>query len=241
MRLWKRLFRYTINLYKHPPRRRSVLPPIRLWEDQEKKARLYGEKYEDQVANILSDCFRVPICRNLIITKPNGKSTEIDMAFATPQGIFAVECKHRNYPPGFRVDYDARYWAEDFYNPILQNRTHTANLGRIFRNIPIYNIVFLSFDFTLAMHGRQYRSRLTPFVDDFINNTGIVSTCSGNRGARRFLNEISSYPQVIDPYRLAEIQNALALLQGSPEQKMRHRAQFTNTFQPNRYPYPVYR
>ncbi len=192
---------------------------------EEDRARKRGARYEDSIADVLRQYFKVPIYRNLILTKSNGETTEIDMAFVTKQGIFAIECKHRRYQSGYIIDYDDDYWGENFYNPIKQNKGHVAHLRSIFPDIPIYNIVYLSFSFRLHINNSVINSLYDPFVNLFDRKIGIISSWTSKKGTKLFQKTVESMPYAIDSLKLHETQKALEMLQGTAEQQKQHQMQ----------------
>ena len=68
--------------------------------------------------------------KNIYIPKEDGGTSEIDLLFITPKGIFVIESK--NYSGWIFGDEYSQYWTQSlpnkqknrFYNPVKQNRTH---------------------------------------------------------------------------------------------------------------------
>lgn len=92
---------------------------------------------------------------NCYLRKPNGKTTEVDVVFLCPSGIFVFESK--NYSGWIFGSEEESMWTqklpkgnggvhkESFYNPIIQNKVHVESMKRIVgRNVPVYSIVVFS-------------------------------------------------------------------------------------------------
>ena len=92
-------------------------------------------------------------------------TTEIDMAFATTKGIFAVECKHRH--SFIRGSLAADEWQDDrsiMKSPIKQNANHIRILRenmmddekmRPYADIPIYNVFVSNVPIILNVMGKE--------------------------------------------------------------------------------------
>lgn len=99
------------------------------------------------INNILHNYPNSRILRNLIIPKPKGGTSEIDILVLNPKGIVCIECK--NYSAKISGSYKDKYWrAEyneshivDFYSPVLQNLNHVKTLNYLNLGFKIHNIV----------------------------------------------------------------------------------------------------
>lgn len=107
----------------------------------------------DLIPKLLNKCGidQRAIYHDLYIRKENGTYTQIDLAVPTPQGILVFEVK--DYSGWIFGSGNNKYWMQilaygaekhQFYNPILQNRTHVTALRKLLPNnpdVPIFNIV----------------------------------------------------------------------------------------------------
>lgn len=91
------------------------------------------------------------ILRNVYLPTNDGGTSEIDILFITQKGIFVFESK--NYSGWIFGDEDSRNWTamlpnkikNQFYNPIMQNRTHLKWLANyIGATIPLFSIIVFS-------------------------------------------------------------------------------------------------
>lgn len=91
---------------------------------------------------------------NVYIPKSNGRTTEIDVLMLTAQGIFVFESK--NYSGWIFGREERTYWYQtlpsrrgstktQFYNPIMQNRSHVKHLRSLVGDkIPMYSVIVFS-------------------------------------------------------------------------------------------------
>lgn len=91
---------------------------------------------------------------NAYIPKKDDENTEIDVMMISPQGIFVFESK--NYSGWIFGNEKQRMWTqtlpsgrnitkEQFFNPIIQNKTHIKYLRKIVGDdIPIHSIIVFS-------------------------------------------------------------------------------------------------
>lgn len=105
------------------------------------------------------------VLRNVYLLKDNGETSEIDVIFITQKGIFVFESK--NYSGWIFGDERNRSWTatlpngekNQFYNPIMQNRTHIKWLRKyVGDEIPLYSIIVFS--------NRCELKKITVFSDD---------------------------------------------------------------------------
>ncbi len=91
------------------------------------------------------------VLRNVYLPKDNGETSEIDVLFITQKGIFVFESK--NYSGWIFGDEKSRNWTamlpnrqkNQFYNPIMQNKTHMKWLGNyVGEDIPLFSIIVFS-------------------------------------------------------------------------------------------------
>lgn len=92
---------------------------------------------------------------NVYIPKSNGKTTEIDVIMITGKGLFVFESK--NYSGWIFGNEENKTWCqtlpkgrgksnkENFYNPIMQNRTHIKHLKALVgENVPMWSVITFS-------------------------------------------------------------------------------------------------
>jgi len=88
---------------------------------------------------------------NIYLPKEDGKTTEIDMMFLSPKGLFVFESK--NFSGYIIGDMDHNEWIQSlnkhtknkFYNPVRQNANHIEYLKKnLTKQLPIYSIVVFS-------------------------------------------------------------------------------------------------
>ena len=89
--------------------------------------------------------------RNLYVPKSDGQTSEIDLVYITQKGIFVFESK--NYSGWIFGDEKSKYWTamlpnrqkNQFYNPILQNKTHIKWLRQyVGESVPMFSIIVFS-------------------------------------------------------------------------------------------------
>lgn len=100
------------------------------------------------------------VLRNLYVPKNQGGTTEIDLVYITPKGVFVIESKnYAGYIFGNDSNknwtvtlYAGKKWNGrnkvqkiQFYNPVWQNNTHIKCLKEVLnREIPYYSLVVFS-------------------------------------------------------------------------------------------------
>lgn len=138
------------------------------------------------------NCKLVKFLFNAYIPKGDGTTAELDVIMLCPQGVFVFESK--NYSGWiFGREYD-KNWTQtlpvangevekyQFYNPVMQNKTHIDTLKRFLkRNIPIWNVVVFSERCDLKTVEIQskdvfaiQRGKLYSLVDLWIGNRAAV-------------------------------------------------------------------
>lgn len=89
--------------------------------------------------------------RNVYLPTSDGGTSEIDVLFITQKGIFVFESK--NYSGWIFGDEKSRNWTamlpnrvkNQFYNPIMQNRTHLKWLANyVGDDVPLFSIIVFS-------------------------------------------------------------------------------------------------
>lgn len=91
------------------------------------------------------------VLRNIYLPKDNGETSEVDVVFITPKGIFVFESK--NYSGWIFGDEKSQKWTvmlpnkqkNQFYNPVLQNKTHVKWMRNyVGDDIPLFSIIVFS-------------------------------------------------------------------------------------------------
>ena len=91
------------------------------------------------------------VLRNVYLPKDNGETSEVDVIFITQKGIFVFESK--NYSGWIFGDEKNKNWTamlpnrqkNQFYNPILQNKTHMKWMGNyVGEDVPLFSIIVFS-------------------------------------------------------------------------------------------------
>ncbi len=91
------------------------------------------------------------ILRNVYLPTDDGGTSELDVLYITQKGIFVFESK--NYSGWIFGDEKSRNWTamlpnkvkNQFYNPIMQNRTHLKWLANFIGDeIPLFSIIVFS-------------------------------------------------------------------------------------------------
>ena len=124
------------------------------WTDE--RLGKYGEKLTERnlkLINILG-C-KGKVLKNIYIPKGNGETTEIDLIYITPKGLFVIESK--NYSGWIFGDINSQYWTSclpngdknRFYSPVRQNAAHIKWLtehmaGYTTANIPMFSLIVFS-------------------------------------------------------------------------------------------------
>ncbi len=106
----------------------------------------YLRKFEDTGAKFLF---------NLYIPKTSGETTEIDLIMISQNGLFVFESK--NYSGWIFGNERNKNWCqvlptgrgrsrkEQFYNPIMQNRSHISNLKKLIgEQYPVFSVIVFS-------------------------------------------------------------------------------------------------
>lgn len=112
----------------------------------------YGEKLTERELKLVQLFGRKgKTLRNVYLPTDDGGTSELDVLFITQKGIFVFESK--NYSGWIFGDEESRNWTvmlpnktkNQFYNPIMQNRTHLKWLAQYVGNtVPMYSIIVFS-------------------------------------------------------------------------------------------------
>ncbi len=112
----------------------------------------YGEKLTERELKLVKLFGRKgKILRNIYLPKEDGETSEIDVVYITQKGIFVFESK--NYSGWIFGDEKNKNWTamlpnkqkNQFYNPVLQNRSHLKWLSKyIGDDIPLFSVIVFS-------------------------------------------------------------------------------------------------
>ena len=121
-----------------------------IFDDEWKGKR--GEKLTERKLKTVSLFGRKgKVLRNVYLPKDDGTTSEIDVLFITQKGIFVIESK--NYSGWIFGDEKGKNWTSmlangeknQFYNPILQNRSHLKWMEKfIGSDIPLFSLIVFS-------------------------------------------------------------------------------------------------
>lgn len=112
----------------------------------------YGETLTERKLNLLNLFGRKGrVLKNIYIPKENGETTEIDLIYITPKGLFVLESK--NCSGWIFGDSKSQYWTSclpngehyRLYNPIKQNNSHIKWLSKYLANYSSFQVPFFSF------------------------------------------------------------------------------------------------
>lgn len=124
---------------------------------------------------------------NIYIPKEDGQTTEIDVLMITTKGIFVFESKNysgwifgsenqKNWYQTLPVGKGRKSSKEQFFNPIIQNRSHIKHLKTfIGEDIPMYSVIVFSNRCTLK--GVDIKSDVKVIYRANVSNT-VASICS---------------------------------------------------------------
>lgn len=112
----------------------------------------YGEKLTERELKLVQLFGRKgKTLRNVYLPTDDGGTSELDVLFITQKGIFVFESK--NYSGWIFGDEKSRNWTamlpnkmkNQFYNPIMQNRTHLKWLAKyVGDSVPLFSIIVFS-------------------------------------------------------------------------------------------------
>ena len=160
---------------------------------------------------------------NVYIPKSNGETTEIDVLMICSKGIFVFESK--NYSGWIFGSEGNRYWyqtlpsgrgkshKEQFYNPIMQNRSHIKNLSALLDlPTPMWSVITFSDRCTLKkvdVYSKDVkvinRNKVAHTVSAICNQTA-DSPLTSSRVLSIF-NQLYPYTQVDENIKAAHITN----------------------------------
>ncbi len=164
-----------------------------------------GEKfteYELHLGQVLAGR-KGKILENVYIPKDDGETSEIDVLFITQKGIFVFESK--NYSGWIFGDERNRNWAavlpnqkNQFYNPILQNKTHMKWLRNYLgEDMPLFSIIVFS--------NRCELKKITVYSDDVI----VIKRERTNAAVKEIWN---NNPDLLSDEKIEQIYDRLKVL-----------------------------
>jgi hypothetical protein len=172
-----------------------------------------GRHFEDWSAKYLSGLTGKSVYRNLVISRGNGQTAEIDIAFMSSRGLFCVECKTRKASVTGTFPEDdwtvcTRGGTFPLRDPVKQNYCHIRALRAFLsrhgiKDVPIRNLVYIECD-ALNYSGPQ--------SDDIL-----VTDWYG-----RIRKWYIGLPEVCDPATVRAIDSLLESAQADPETIQNH-------------------
>lgn len=209
------------------------------------KAQKVGEKYEKYVAKAFKKRFKHNAIRNIIFTKDNGKTTEMDMAIVTRKGIFCVECKHRNMPAeigncgvvkataeddiwSYIDEYNRSYPLLD--NPLKQNEGHIKELTSHIANAKCYNVVVINklIKYYSTTTGGIGMGSLYCNPEKDANIIVTLGEYYKTKSLKMLAKEFKNMPDVYTDAEVMSIENELRKYKATKKQRKQHAAQFTD-------------
>lgn len=159
---------------------------------------------------------------NVYIPKDDGKTTEIDVLMVCSKGLFVFESK--NYSGWIFGSEEQKNWYQtlpksrrkshkkQFYNPIMQNRSHIKHLKALLgEQIPMHSVIVFSDRCTLKKMQITSecirvinRHRVASTVSDLCNQASILISESD---MENMYNKLYPYAQVDDDIRKQHIEN----------------------------------
>lgn len=160
---------------------------------------------------------------NVYIPKQNGQTTECDIIMLCHKGIFVFESK--NYEGWIFGNESQKNWyqilptgkgrshKQPFYNPIMQNRSHTKHLKSFLnKEIPIWSVIVFSDRCTFKNIRIQspdvyviHRSNVTNTVTNVVNN--IEEHCLSDEDVLQIYNKLYPFSQVSSAVKSTHIAN----------------------------------
>lgn len=182
------------------------------------------KKYEETGAKFLFNAY---------IPKGNNETTEIDVLMICSNGIFVFESK--NYGGWIFGSEDQKYWyqtlkagrgrsrKEQFYNPIMQNRTHIKHLKNLVGdNIPMKSII--TFSDRCVLKSIKITSHDVNVINRYHVNSVVKQICNQSCETLLTTEQINEIYNKIYPY--TQVNEAV---------KTQHVANIQETFSPMNY------
>lgn len=147
------------------------------------KAQRIGDRGENRVDTFLAESFGENRVLHNIILDNNDTTSQIDNIAVTSAGVFVIEVK--NYSAEIiNCDLNLMYWCYylgrnkyTFYNPILQNATHTTLVRNLVSDtIPVHSVIVFSRNNLLKFNGGSQpknvlgMTKLIPYIQSFSGN-----------------------------------------------------------------------
>lgn len=195
--------------------------------DRRKQA--HGNNYEEFVASIISKTFKTEVMRNILLDNGSDE-TELDAAFVTTKGVFALECKYhaKKYHPILTGSLNNQVWQVAYgmtmQNPFDQNYKHVKFLEKVIGVRNVYSIVYTSAPFKFKFFGNVRESENEPFVN-MLNNErrGLVYDFKGafstHRGTKELAQAIEQLPDIYTEEEVEEIKDVIRLRQMNTKER----------------------
>ncbi len=198
-------------------------------------AKRAGINLEKKYASLILESTNTQCARNVLLFPGSKDSTEIDIAFATPKGVFCFECKHRKSE--IYGSETAGEWQSnrDMANPFNQNDHHIRRLKEAFAQNGIiipgnayYNIVAVNTDVVYRKFEMEYDTKITGDIILREDNRAIFTTNSW--GVKKNMTSyFKSLPDIISGKQANEINNFLWDHVGSKEELETHTKRVSRT------------
>lgn len=160
---------------------------------------------------------------NVYIPKDNGETTEIDVLMLTRKGIFVFESK--NYSGWIFGSENQKNWyqtlpsgrgrshKENFYNPIMQNRSHIKHLKALIgEQLPMHSVIVFSERCTLknvTIKSNEInvinRNQVSVVVSDICK--AISENIATDEDVANLYNKLYAYTQVSEAEKTQHIVN----------------------------------
>lgn len=188
----------------------------------------YGEKLTHYYLKI-GQLFGIHgfILRNIYIPLSHGKTSEIDLLFITPKGVFVIESK--NYSGWIFGSENDQYWTQmlknkstyRFYNPILQNRGHIKALKKHLRDQTLSCFSLIVFSERCSLKKVVYSNACCKVIyrDELISalckQWKELPTVLDEKGMEYLYSELYRYQSISNEKKQQHIKNIQKNLQSS--------------------------
>ena len=182
-------------------------------------ANINGDVGEVLIASNLRSEFGTSLVRNIYLPYEN-KTTEIDMIWLTPKGVFCIECK--NYSGTIKTDFYHDYWrveynswhSERLFSPIKQNMRHTYALSDLLEShdidIEVTPVVVFTDKVRLPNNASNHGVfNISQFIDWYRSQNNVKTCSSEVLGAIYAI--VSKYSDISDVARISHILNLKSL------------------------------
>ncbi len=193
-----------------------------------------GKNYEKNVSEGIKANFgTTPLLNILMQTKRTADGfTEADMVFVNKKGVFCVECKSKSFDDStgdcLEGTLTNEIWTHELKNPVKQNNLHIAALHDFLgKDIPIFNLVVLSRNFSISYLGRERNGKNENNALNLLRSEGVAIVkytpgIVGVDGLKTLSKQIDDLPNNLTENQIADITSKLKPLVASKEQQEAH-------------------